>query len=86
MIVTAVGEPPLLAASTVLSAIRMAIAAARKDYKGGSPKHDVFELNPPATVVKVKKLCGIDNVEMHLQSTLHKSNGELQSMLKPSNS
>lgn len=77
MIVTAVGEPPLLAASTVLSAIRMAIAAARKDYKGGSPKHDVFELNPPATVVKVKKLCGIDNVEMHLQSTLHKSNGEL---------
>jgi len=73
--VTAVGEPPLLLAGCVYSAIHSAVAAARKDYKGFSAGHDVFELNPPATMDKVKSLCGLDNVERYIESTLKTANG-----------
>lgn len=66
--VAASGEPPLLLASSVFSAIRSAITAARRDYLGGTLEHDTFQLDQPATMDKVKKLCGFDNVERHLQS------------------
>ena len=66
--VAASGEPPLLNASSVFSAIRSAIVAARKDYLGGTVEHDTFQFDQPATMDKVKKLCGFDNVEHHLQS------------------
>ncbi|KAG0601086.1 hypothetical protein M758_11G082900 [Ceratodon purpureus] len=71
----AVGEPPLLLSSSVFSAIRMAISAARKDYKdvGGYVESKVFGFSPPATLDKVKKLCGFDNVEKYLQSMLNTS-------------
>ncbi|KAG0608809.1 hypothetical protein M758_8G134400 [Ceratodon purpureus] len=62
----AVGEPPLLLAGSVYSAIWSAIRAARKDYKGSDGCGDVFEFNTPATMDKVKKLCGMDNVEKYL--------------------
>lgn len=62
----AVGEPPLLLAGSVYSAIWSAIRTARKDYKGGNGWGDVFEFNTPATMDKVKKLCGMDNVEKYL--------------------
>jgi len=65
-----VGEPPLLLAGCVYSAIHSAIVAARKDYKGANAGRDLFEFNPPATVEKVKSLCGLDNVEHYLKSTL----------------
>lgn len=66
--VAASGEPPLLLASSVFSAIRNAITAARKDYYGGTLEHDTFQFDQPATMDKVKKLCGFDNVERHLRS------------------
>jgi xanthine dehydrogenase molybdopterin-binding subunit B len=71
----AVGEPPLLLSSSVFSAVRMAINAARKDYEddGGYVDSKAFGFNPPATMDKVKKLCGFDNVEKFLQSTLNSS-------------
>lgn len=65
---TAVGEPPLLLAGSVYSAVHSAIDAARKDYNGG--KTEVLELNPPATVENVKRLCGYDNVERYFESVV----------------
>ena len=65
-VTVAVGEPPLLLAGSVYSAIWSAIRAARKDYKGSDGCGDVFEFNTPATMDKVKKLCGMDNVEKYL--------------------
>lgn len=59
------GEPPLLLAGSVYSAVHCAIDAARKDYNGG--KAEVLELNPPATVENVKRLCGYDNVERYFE-------------------
>lgn len=43
---------------------------ARNDYKGDNGGGDVFEFNTPATMDKVKKLCGMDNVEKYLQLAL----------------
>lgn len=53
----------------------MAISAARKDYMddGGNVESRVFGFSPPATLDKVKKLCGFDNVEKYLQSMLNTS-------------
>ena len=67
---TAVGEPPLLLARSVYSAIHNAIAAARKDYQGAKAGRDTFEFSPPATIEKVKALCGLDNVERYMESAL----------------
>jgi xanthine dehydrogenase molybdopterin-binding subunit B len=70
------GEPPLLLSGSVHSAIRNAVTAARKDYRGanvGGDVSDVFILDPPATMDKVKKLCGLDNVERYLCSISKKS-------------
>lgn len=70
---TAVGEPPLTLAGSVFSAVRNAIRAARKDYFGGIASSDVFELDQPATIDKVKSLCGLNNVEKYLEATLKTS-------------
>ena len=56
---------------SVQSAIRNAVIAARKDCRGadvGDDVSDIFILDPPATMDKVKKLCGLDNVERYLCS------------------
>ena len=61
---------------SVLSAIRNAVVAARKDYRGanvGGDVSDVSILDPPATMDKVKKLCGLDNVERYLRSISKKT-------------
>lgn len=65
---TAVGEPPLLLASTVHSAVREAIYAARQDL--GADAHDFFRLDSPASIDKVKTHCGLDNVEQYLGSVV----------------
>ena len=66
--VAASGEPPLSLAGSVHAAIYSAIRAARKDLLGANATIDVFRLDVPASLDKVKKLCGVDNVERHLQS------------------
>lgn len=66
------GEPPLLLAASVHCATREAIRAARKEYfsHNGSTESPVFQLDVPATMPVVKKLCGLDNVERYLESLL----------------
>merc|ERR1711892_268794 len=54
------GEPPVLGAVSVLFAIRMAIASARKD--GGM--EDWFQLDGPATAERIKKTCAVDTKRM----------------------
>ncbi|CAM6091193.1 unnamed protein product [Calypogeia fissa] len=78
------GEPPILLAKSVHSAVRNAIAAARDDLRhlpaskvdehvnGGVPRgvkgNAYFRLDSPASIDKVKTLCGLDNVERYLAS------------------
>ncbi|KAJ7562480.1 hypothetical protein O6H91_03G070700 [Diphasiastrum complanatum] len=68
------GEPPLLLASSVHSAIRSAIKAAQEDMEAysfknlGNVNKGFFQLDAPATMDRIKSLCGLDNVEMYLQS------------------
>ncbi|EPS68517.1 hypothetical protein M569_06242, partial [Genlisea aurea] len=66
------GEPPLLLAASVHCATRAAIAEARKQlasWGGAVESEDVtrFQLDVPATMPAVKKLCGLDVVEVFLQ-------------------
>ncbi|KAH0468834.1 hypothetical protein IEQ34_002066 [Dendrobium chrysotoxum] len=66
------GEPPLLLAASVHSAIREAIKAARANIftnRSEEPKL-VFQLQVPATMPVVKELCGLDNVERYLEASI----------------
>ena len=70
---TASGEPPLLLAVSVHYATRAAIREARKQllrWKGLNESDSTFQLEVPATMPVVKKLCGLENVEIYLQSLL----------------
>lgn len=72
------GEAPFLLAGSVHSAIRKAILSARKErakWSAGSkptdhqePGLNDFILDPPASMDRIKKLCGFDNVESYLAS------------------
>lgn len=66
------GEPPLLLAASVHCATREAVRAARNEPHcsgfGSSPSH--FDLEIPAIMPVVKKLCGLDSVERYLESLL----------------
>ncbi|KAK9123011.1 hypothetical protein Sjap_012613 [Stephania japonica] len=67
------GEPPLLLAASIHCATRGAIREARKQlfsWIGSNESYWTFELDVPATMPVVKKLCGLDNVERYLQSLL----------------
>ncbi|CAA7388130.1 unnamed protein product [Spirodela intermedia] len=67
------GEPPLLLSVSVHCATREAIREARKELAalgGPEPPPAVFQLDVPATMPVVKKLCGYDNVERHLEAAL----------------
>ncbi|KAI7725037.1 hypothetical protein M8C21_029808 [Ambrosia artemisiifolia] len=70
------GEPPLLLAASVHCATRAAIKEARNQlysWKGLNDPDSFFQLDVPATMPVVKTLCGLDNVELYLQSLLSKS-------------
>lgn len=73
-IFAASGEPPLLLAASVHCATRAAIKEARKQLKSWGSVVDgsdsTFQLEVPATMPVVKKLCGLDTVERYLQSLL----------------
>ena len=67
------GEPPLLLAVSVHCATRAAIREARKQllrWKGLNESDLTFQLEVPTTMPVVKKLCGLENVEIYLQSLL----------------
>ncbi|XP_034674780.1 abscisic-aldehyde oxidase-like [Vitis riparia] len=67
------GEPPLLLAVSVHCATRAAIREARQQllrWTGLNKSDSTFQLEVPATMPVVKKLCGLDNVENYLQSLL----------------
>lgn len=70
------GEPPLLLAASVHCATRAAIKEARKQYHAWSRLvtfDSMFDLDVPATMPVVKQLCGMDSVELYLQSLLSTS-------------
>ncbi|KAL4592125.1 hypothetical protein LXL04_005110 [Taraxacum kok-saghyz] len=65
------GEPPLLLAASVHGATRAAIKEARKEvhsWKGLEGSDSMFQLDVPATMPMVKTLCGLDNVELYLET------------------
>lgn len=68
------GEPPLLLAVSVHSAVRAAIKEARKQLLSWSSSFDaldsVFQLDVPATMPVVKEVCGLDIVERYLESVI----------------
>ncbi|KAJ9676130.1 hypothetical protein PVL29_024905 [Vitis rotundifolia] len=67
------GEPPLLLAVSVHCATRAAIREARQQllrWTGLNKSDSTFQLEVPATMPVVKKLCGLENVESYLQSLL----------------
>ncbi|KAK9279145.1 hypothetical protein L1049_012822 [Liquidambar formosana] len=67
------GEPPLLLAVSVHCATRAAIRDAREQllsWHGLDGSGSAFQLEVPATMPVVKELCGLDNVDMYLQSLL----------------
>ena len=72
--IAASGEPPLLLAVSVHCATRAAIKEARKQlhsWKNSSDQSNVsFQLDVPATMPVVKRLCGMDYVESYLQNLL----------------
>ncbi|XP_064938618.1 indole-3-acetaldehyde oxidase-like isoform X2 [Musa acuminata AAA Group] len=64
------GEPPLVLASSIHSAAREAIIAARMEFSSAtsSDSSSSFRLEVPATMPVVKELCGLDNVEKYLEN------------------
>ena len=73
MFYAASGEPPLLLAVSVHCATRAVIREARKQllcWKGLNESDSTFQLEVPATMPVVKKLCGLENVEIYLQNLL----------------
>lgn len=69
MLCAASGEPPLLLAASVHCATRAAIRDARQQLHSWGcmdESYATFNLEVPATMPKVKELCGLDNVERYL--------------------
>ncbi|KAI3925009.1 hypothetical protein MKW92_020263 [Papaver armeniacum] len=73
------GEPPLLMAASVHCATRAAIKEARKQVLSWSGSESgseasayssIFQMEVPATMPVVKELCGLDNVERYLKSSV----------------
>ncbi|KAI3832374.1 hypothetical protein MKX03_025295 [Papaver bracteatum] len=73
------GEPPLLMAASVHCATRDAIKEARKQVLSWSGSESgseasayssIFQMEVPATMPVVKELCGLDNVERYLKSSV----------------
>ncbi|CAN1753615.1 Indole-3-acetaldehyde oxidase [Linum perenne] len=67
-------EPPVLLAASVHSATREAIKEARKQlhsWGGLDSDHANFQLDAPATMAVVKKLCGFNSVETYLKWKLN---------------
>ncbi|WOL15297.1 indole-3-acetaldehyde oxidase-like [Canna indica] len=63
------GEPPLLLAASVHTAISEAIKAVRMEFSsatGTDNSTSFFQLEVPATMPVVKEFCGLDNVEKYL--------------------
>ncbi|XP_074578143.1 indole-3-acetaldehyde oxidase-like isoform X1 [Curcuma longa] len=74
------GEPPLLLAASVHSAIRKAIRSARADFSSTDPNNSSvssFQFDPPATMTLVKELCGLDTVEKYLEALVPTTHGEV---------
>ncbi|CAN1179882.1 Aldehyde oxidase 4 [Linum perenne] len=68
------GEPPVLLAASIHSATREAIKEARKQlhsWGGLDSDHANFQLDAPATMAVVKKLCGFNSVETYLKWKLN---------------
>ncbi|MCO5559168.1 hypothetical protein L7F22_012762 [Adiantum nelumboides] len=69
----ACGEPPLLLAGTVHSAVRRAIEAARAGQASlsspgqGVGKGRFFQFDTPASMERVKNLCGLERLEEYLR-------------------
>lgn len=59
-----VGEPPLVLAASVHSAVKQAVLAARKD-RGHT---DWFDLRSPATVERVREACLVERGDLNLNS------------------
>jgi xanthine dehydrogenase/oxidase len=59
-----VGEPPLVLAASVHSAVKQAVLDARKD-RGHT---DWFELRSPATVERVREACAVESGDLNLNS------------------
>ncbi|KAH7296056.1 hypothetical protein KP509_26G007100 [Ceratopteris richardii] len=67
----ACGEPPLLLAGSVHSAVKRAIEAARAGACAGEPDSKngrFFQLDPPASMERVKNLCGLERMEDYLKA------------------
>ncbi|MQL74596.1 hypothetical protein Taro_006978 [Colocasia esculenta] len=70
------GEPPLLLAVSIHCATREAIREARKQLASWSMAEapsPMFQLDVPATMPVVKRLCGFDNVEKYLEASLRQN-------------
>jgi len=59
-----VGEPPLVLAASVHSAVKQAVLDARKD-RGHT---DWFDLHSPATVERVREACAVESSDLNLNS------------------
>lgn len=59
-----VGEPPLVLAASVHSAVKQAVLDARKD-RGHT---DWFDLRSPATVERVREACAVERSDLNLNS------------------
>ncbi|CAI7886331.1 unnamed protein product [Closterium sp. NIES-53] len=69
------GEPPLLLAVSIHSAIRYAIAAARREFAdpqtpGATGSDEFVRLDSPATMAVVQQACGSHLVEAYLEKQL----------------
>ncbi|CAI5993037.1 unnamed protein product [Closterium sp. NIES-65] len=70
------GEPPLLLAVSIHSAIRYAIAAARREFAdphtepGATGSDEFVRLDSPATMAVVQQACGSHIVEAYLEKQL----------------
>lgn len=71
----AAGEAPFLLGGSIHSAIRKAIVAARMETAKWTTANSTlddqegineFRLDPPASMDRIKKLCGLNNVELYL--------------------
>ena len=87
MCCVACGEPPLLLAGSVHSAVRRAIEAAREDRFKNWASHNekldtrYFELDTPASMEKVRSLCGLDSIETYLKHRINQSAASLRGNL-----
>lgn len=80
--IAACGEPPLVLAGSVHSAVRRAIEAAQ--FEAHSKGRRCFQLNTPATMEVVRTLCGLSNIEEFLERARRsQSTGECAEKFDP---